>query len=79
MQRDEIVEKLKDAALMAYDLSESHDMGAKRQQEWMGLAAQVANMRCETCACRESDAGFCGELEVVVLNGFGCFNWESKK
>lgn len=86
--QQEIVEALRDAALdyRAQVLAcysglmprRFKDEMVNRAVQYEQLAARVENARCETCACRESDIGFCGELEIVVRNGFCCWNYQEK-
>lgn len=49
-----------------------------RKRRLLTQVAQVEAMRCETCANREDDYGYCGELEIRTRNGFGCFSHEQK-
>ena len=82
--QQEIVEALRIGATRCEDLRDSweseytdahlDDEADKLRQ----LAALVENARCEKCECRESDIGLCGEIEIVVRNGFGCWNHMEK-
>lgn len=89
--REEIVEWLKEAAVLAKQVSRyQHAIGAVRSSDetasiirkFEKRAAQVSAMRCETCKHYDKQHQLCevvGGSELLIPGYFGCFYQRTKE
>ena len=76
--QQEIVEELRHAQ-RTLNLLIINVGGYKSPPQYLNdLATKVESARCENCASRESDAGWCGLIWAQVAPKFACLYFEQK-